>query len=445
MRLKALTNFRPNRYLALGAFGILLAVAALLNAQFLQFFSNASAMPEPAQIEPIEKVALEQVRISEVSAVQAEVPPTPEFNIERVQVARGDNISTLLGGLGVTPGELHELLRDGERTKALRRIFPGQWVEVSTHKDGGLNKLRLEKNAASSLEWTRGGDGFVLNALEIAPEVEIAYASETILNNLFVAGQRGGLGDEIILRLAKIFRWDIDFVLDVRAGDSFELVYESEYLDGKFHRYGDILAARFTNRDRDHTAIRYIDSDDNKSYFTPEGESMRGAFLRAPVDFTRVSSGFSYKRRHPLFNRVRAHLGVDYAAPSGTPIKAAGKGSVKTVDRNSSSGNYVEIQHPNGIQTRYLHLSRFARGLKPGTGVEQGEVIGYVGATGWATGPHLHYEYIEGGKHMDPRKVEVQRDAAISEQERGHFLAQTTPLLNRLERFGSSATLVGAK
>ncbi len=442
MHLKAITSFRPRMYIAVGAFGILLAVVSLLNSQF---FSNANAMPEPAQIEPVQEVPLAPVKIPDALLEKAQVPIAPKLNVQRVQVSPGDNISTLLGDLGITPGELHELLSQGERARELRRIFPGQWVEVSRQADGSLEKLKLEKNAANSLEWVRESEGFQLHALEIAPEVQMAYVSETIFNNLFVAGQRSGLGDEIILRLARIFRWDIDFVLDLRTGDSFELVYESEYLNGEFLRYGDIMAARFINRGRDHTAIRYLDEDGNKSYFTPKGESMRGAFLRAPVDFTRVSSGFNHKRLHPLFNRVRAHLGVDYAAPSGTPVKASGKGAVKTLDRNSSSGNYVVIQHPDGIQTRYLHLSRFARGLRPGTRVEQGDVIGFVGATGWATGPHLHYEYIENGRHMDPRRVEVQREEAISERERSHFLAQTTPLLSRLDSFSSSATLVGAK
>lgn len=364
---------------------------------------------------------------------------------ERVQVLQGDNISSLLANRGVNPAELHQLLEKGERASELRRIFPGQWIEVQRGADGGLKLLKLEKSSANSLQWTRAGDGFDLSVVEIKPEVRTSYASETIVNNLFVAGQRGGLGDEIILRLAKIFRWDIDFALDVRNGDSFELVYEAEYLDGEFHRYGDILAARFNNRGRDHTAIRYIDEDGDRSYFTPEGDSMRGAFLRAPLDFTRVSSGFNYKRVHPLFNRVRAHLGVDYAAPSGTPVKAAGNGVVKEVDKNSAAGNYVAIEHPNNIETRYLHLSRFVRGLKAGNRVQQGDVIGYVGATGWATGPHLHYEYIESGTHMDPRRIDVQREESISDQEKMRFLAQTRPLLNRLDSLKSATTLVGAK
>ncbi len=411
---------------------------------------SANGMPE-GELQGQQAITVGNPSYHEISqhqqspaSARQESPPIQTTG--RVQVEPGDNISTLLDHLGVGPGELQVLLRDGEQTSELRRVFPGQWIEVGMRPDGTLEMLRIERDAANSIEWRRpeDRDGFQLNIEHVEPEVRLGYASETIVNNLFIAGQRGGLGDEIILRLAKIFRWDIDFVLDVRSGDSFELLYESEYLDGNFHRYGDILAARFTNRGKNHTALRYIGSDGEKDYYTPEGKNLRGAFLRAPVDFTRVSSGFSHKRLHPMFDKVRAHLGVDYAAPTGTPVKAAGKGRVKTAGRRSSSGNYIEIAHANGIETRYLHLSRFARGVKPGTKVRQGDVIGYVGATGWATGPHLHYEYIENGRHMDPRKIPVVRDTAIADADMSTFIAQTTPWHDRLNSFDSRISVIGA-
>lgn len=440
LRLREIAAFRPGIFIAAGAVALVLAALFALNTRSL---SNANAMPDNRGQEANRPAVATHVEVSQ--EVGEDALPSATRKRERVQVLQGDNISSLLRKLGVSSADLHQLLEKGERASELRRIFPGQWVEVDKDEDGSLKALKLEKNAATSLQWTRVGYGFELRLVEIEPEVRVSNASATIVNNLFVAGQRVGLGDEIILRIAKIFRWDIDFALEVRAGDSFELVYESEYLDGEFHRYGDILAVRFSNRGRDHTAIRYLDEDGNISFFTPEGESMRGAFLRAPVDFTRVSSGFSYTRLHPLFNRVRAHLGVDYAAPSGTPVKAAGNGWIKEVDRNSSAGNFVTIEHPNDIETRYLHLSRFVRGLKPGAEVQQGDVIGYVGATGWATGPHLHYEYIQSGTHMDPRRVDVQREMSISDEEKNRFLAQTTPLLNQLNDLGSASTLVGAR
>ncbi len=410
------------------------------------FSEEANAMPEgELQAHPGEMADAYEGPISRSTTIAMQESP-PAQQSKRVQVKPGDNISTILDQLGLAPGELQELLRGGSQAAELRRVFPGQWVEIGIHEDGTLRILRIERDAANSIEWVRlpGQQSFQLNVETIEPEVRIEYASETIVNNLFIAGQRGGLGDEIILRLSRIFRWDIDFVLDVRAGDTFELLYESEYLHGKFHRYGDILATRFTNRGKRHIAIRFIDETGEKAYYTPDGKNLRGAFLRAPLDFTRVSSAFSYKRAHPMFNRVRAHLGVDYAAPSGTPVKAAGRGRVQTVAHKSSSGNYIEIQHANGIETRYLHLSRFARGIKAGTQVSQGDVIGYVGSTGWATGPHLHYEYIENGRHMDPRKVAVVRDTAITETEMTLFLAQTQPLHDHLNSFDTKFSVIGA-
>ncbi len=367
---------------------------------------------------------------------------------KRLQVGPGDTISTLLGDLGISAQEIHQLLQASPEASKLYRIFPGQVLEVGLDSKGSLQRLTFEESAAKSIEWTRLADsnGFSANVNEIEPERKLGYASETIVKNLFIAGQRSGLGDEVILRLARIFRWDIDFVLDIRAGDAFEVLYESEYLNGEFYRYGEILAARFVNRGKTHTAIRYVDELGEPAYYAPDGTNLRGAFLRAPVDFTRVSSGFSLKRRHPVFDRVRAHLGVDYAAPTGTPVKAAGKGTVTTVAYRSSSGNYVEIRHANGIETRYLHLSRFAKGLKKGDKVAQGEVIGFVGSTGWSTGPHLHYEFIENGRHLDPQKVAVVRDSAISEHERIRFLVHIDPLLQDLNDFrDSSMNMVAAQ
>ena len=373
-----------------------------------------------------------------------------ESAAKKIHVGPGDSISTLLGDIGVSAGQIHRLLQGGTETSKLYRIFPGQVFEadlnLSADADNRLVKLRFEENPTRSIEWTRDaatGD-FIVEVDEVEPEVKLGYASESIVKSLFIAGQRSGLGDEIILRLARIFRWDIDFVLDIRAGDAFEVLYESEYVDGEFYRYGEILSARFVNRGKVHTAVRYVDTTGEAAYYAPDGTNLRGAFLRAPVDFTRVSSGFSHKRKHPLFDRVRAHLGVDYAAPTGTPVRAAGKGRVTTVAHRSSSGNYVEIRHAGGIETRYLHLSRFARGLAKGDRVAQGEVIGFVGATGWATGPHLHYEFIENGNHLDPQKVAVIRDSAISEQERIRFLVHMDPLLHHLDGFSAGRMSVAA-
>ena len=410
--------------------------------------SPSDTMPAAAPETFRQAQALETESRSEEAEYQTLPMEKERQSAKRLQVGAGDTISTLLGGLGISARDIHQLLQAGSEASQLYRIFPGQVFEVSLDSQGALQRLIFEESAARSVEWVRAagssGNEFVASVKEIEPERELSYASETIVKNLFVAGQRSGLGDEIILRLARIFRWDIDFVLDIRAGDAFEVLYESEYLNGELYRYGEILAARFVNRGKTHTAIRYVDEDGDSAYFAPDGTNLRGAFLRAPVDFTRVSSGFSLKRRHPIFDRVRAHLGIDYAAPTGTPVMAAGDGTVITVAYRSSSGNYVEIRHANSIETRYLHLSGFAKGLKQGDRVAQGEVIGYVGSTGWSTGPHLHYEFIENGRHLDPQKVAVVRDSAISDDERIRFLIHMDPLLQQLNHFGESHTNVAA-
>ncbi len=405
-------------------------------------FRGEQAIAEAEVSPPTSTVTATPLELETVSAPEEleTIEKHQKHFSERLQVGAGDTISALLGDLGVSAHEIHQLLQASPEASKLYRIYPGQVLEVDLDPQGGLERLRFAESAAKSIEWTRtsSSNEFVTNVHEIEPERKLSYASETILKSLFIAGQRSGLADEIILRLASIFRWDIDFVLDIRAGDTFEVLYEAEYLDGEFYRYGEILAARFVNRGKTHTAIRYVDAQGDPAYYAPDGTNLRGAFLRAPVDFTRVSSGFSLKRRHPVFNRVRAHLGVDYAAPTGTPVKAAGKGTVTTVAYRSSSGNYVEIRHANGIETRYLHLSRFAKGLEKGDRVAQGEVIGFVGSTGWSTGPHLHYEFIENGRHLDPQKVAVIRDSAISEHERIRFLVHTDPLLQHLDGFTTS-------
>jgi len=432
---------------------IALVVVGAASLLLLTAFSSVGFRGEQAIVEAevspptatVTATPLEPETVSAPEEIEAIEKHQKRFS-ERLQVGAGDTISTLLGDLGVSAREIHQLLQASPEASKLYRIYPGQVLEVDLDSQGGLERLRFLENAAKSIEWTRtsNSDEFVANFHEIEPERKLSYASETILKSLFVAGQRSGLGDEIILRLARIFRWDIDFVLDIRAGDAFEVLYETEYLNGEFYQYGEILAARFINRGKTHTALRYVDADGDPAYYAPDGTNLRGAFLRAPVDFTRVSSGFSLKRRHPVFDRVRAHLGVDYAAPTGTPVKAAGKGTVTTVAYRSSSGNYVEIRHANRIETRYLHLSRFAKGLKKGDRVAQGEVIGFVGSTGWSTGPHLHYEFIENGRHQDPQKVAVIRDSAISEDERIRFLVHIDPLLQRLDGFSAGGTHVAA-
>jgi murein DD-endopeptidase MepM/ murein hydrolase activator NlpD len=243
------------------------------------------------------------------------------------------------------------------------------------------------------------------------------------------------MSDKLIMNLAGIFAWDVDFVLDIRKGDDYYILYEEIYQDGKFVTSGQIVAAEFNNNGRTFQAVRYVDKDGRADYFTPDGRSVRKAFIRAPVDFTRISSSFNPQRRHPILNTIRAHRGVDYAAPGGTPIKAAGDGKIKHRGRHGGYGNAVIIEHGGNITTLYAHMSRFAASKKLNSRVRQGEIIGYVGATGLATAPHLHYEYRLNGVHRNPRTVPLPQADPIKEEYKADFLAEATPILNELLQY----------
>jgi murein DD-endopeptidase MepM/ murein hydrolase activator NlpD len=241
--------------------------------------------------------------------------------------------------------------------------------------------------------------------------------------------------DKLIMNLAGIFAWDIDFVLDIRRGDDYFILFEEIYQDGKYVTDGEIVAAEFNNNGRTFRAVRYKDQGGNSDYFTPDGRSVRKAFIRAPVDFTRISSSFNPRRKHPILNTIRAHRGVDYAAPRGTPIKAAGDGKVVFRGRKGGYGNAVILQHGGNISTLYGHMSSFAKSSKLGQRVKQGQTIGYVGSTGLATASHLHYEYRINGVHRNPRTVQLPQAAPIKDEYRQDFLSAAAPILEELDQY----------
>ena len=237
------------------------------------------------------------------------------------------------------------------------------------------------------------------------------------------------------MEMANIFGGVIDFILDPRQGDSFSILYDEKYLDGAFVGHNDILVTQFINQGRTFTAIRYINRDGELGYYSPEGESMRKAFLRNPLDVFRISSNFNPRRRHPILNTIRAHKGTDYAAPTGTPIRATSDGRITRASRYGSFGNLVTIKHSGGFETKYAHLSRFASGISRGDRVRQGEVIGYVGATGGATGPHLHYEFLVNGIHQNPRTIldKLPKAESIHPDEMALFSEQAKKLLDQFD------------
>ena len=360
--------------------------------------------------------------------------PAPPPNLETftAEVKPGDNLSTIFRRHGLAARDLRLLLESGQLGKQLAKIHPGYQIEFGRDAERNLVHLEYRPGPWETVKFQRVGDEFEGFSRINEPDAVQRYAHASIEHTLSRACQRIELGNAFAMRLAEIFRWDIDMFLDIRAGDEFHVLYEERRLDGEFVGFGDILAAEFLNRDRTYKAVRYVDSAGNASYYSPTGKNLRKAFLRAPLDYSRISSNFTRARLHPLWKRTMPHLGIDYAAPSGTPVKAAGAGLVKTRSKSSSKGNYIVIQHGERYQTKYLHLSRFAPGIEPGLRVEQGRVIGYVGATGWATGPHLHYEFLVDGVHTNPSRVSMPPAEPIDAAEQERFEAATSALLGSL-------------
>jgi murein DD-endopeptidase MepM/ murein hydrolase activator NlpD len=313
----------------------------------------------------------------------------------------------------------------------LDSLRPGELLHL-VHRDSSLVGLERRLNDTQTLKVTREHDQLQASVLDNPLETRVRTVRATIDSSLFEAVENAGAHDQTAVTLADIFRWDIDFVLDIQPGDSFVVTYQEFYQDGKYLKDGPVLAVSFINHGREYLAVRYVDPDGGIHYYTPDGKSMQKAFLRAPVAFTRVSSKFNTARRHPILNLIRAHKGIDYAAPMGTPVEAAGDGRIRFAGKKGGYGNVVEIDHSGGIVTVYGHLSRFAKGTHVGAHVTQGTVIAYVGMTGLATGPHLHYEYRVNGVFKNPQTVALPDAQPIDARWRDDFIAHSTPLLGTL-------------
>ncbi len=357
-------------------------------------------------------------------------PPYQKLNLT---IRRGDTLDKLFRQHDLDLGHLSEISKLDEARKRFRKLKPGDEFEI-THDQGDLVSMYSNLSLTSALKIERAESGFKAEIVERPIEKRKRLAYGTIETSLFESAADAGLSDRVIMNIAGIFAWDVDFVLDIRGGDNYYVQYEEIWQDGEYVMDGEIVAAEFNNNGRTYQAIRFIDDEGRSDYYTPDGHSVRKAFIRAPVDFTRISSNFNPRRRHPILNTIRAHRGVDYAAPRGTPIKAAGDGKVIFRGVKGGYGNTIILQHGGNITTLYAHMSRFA-GARTGSRVRQGQTIGYVGSTGLATANHLHYEYRLNGVHRNPRTVELPQADPIDQRYRQQFLATVEPILQELEKF----------
>lgn len=355
------------------------------------------------------------------------------------QVRRDDTLATLLRRLNISnPAALDFLRLHADARPLASQLRPGRTIRAEVSADGDLRRLEYEIDRSNAFVVEQSEAGYMGYQTSLQLESHSTLKSSEIQSSLFAATDAADIPDQIAIQIADIFSSEIDFHSDLRKGDRFSVVYESLFYDGKLAKTGLVLAAEFSNQGKTHRAVMYRNPNGGVSYYTPEGKSLHKSFLRSPLEFTRISSGFSMGRFHPVLQKMRAHKGVDYAAPTGTGVKAASEGIVDFVGVKGGYGNVVILKHQNKVSTLYGHLSRFASGLKKGARVSQGQLIGYVGMTGLATGPHLHYELLINGQHRDPLKVALPEAAPIAPQYRADFLAESAPLVAQLQLLNAS-------
>ena len=422
----------PMRHWSWFVVGLILPMFALLSFMIMET-GEEDVVPAPGYLPQISDTPV-PLDLPLVSAVQVEVTQEstgPAGELVEMVVGRGDSLELLFRRHDLSLGDLSVMARLSEAADHLRILRPGDEIRI-THKEGQVTSLTREIDEFSVLSIVRGSEGFEVELLARDVEARTVGAHGMIQRSLFEAAQDAGISDAVTMNMAGIFQWDIDFIQDVRIGDEFTVIYEELWREGVKLRDGAIVAAEFVNQETPFRAARYIDGSGTAGYFTPEGRSVRKAFIRAPVDFTRISSNFDPNRRHPLLNTIRAHRGVDYAAPTGTPIKAAGDGKVTFRGVRNGYGNAIILQHGSNITTLYAHMSRFAQ-PKVGNRVGQGQTIGYVGMSGLATGPHLHYEYRINGVHRNPRTVPLPPADPVPAEYRDDFQMAAAPLWRQLD------------
>ena len=381
---------------------------------------------------------------STITAVSESIPITVESKPAEIdnqntklqwrteKVGNGDNLSTLYQRANFSAVDVYQI-SSSPKGKSLSNLYPGESLRFGTNENNELREVHYAKSLLETHIFTRQGTGYTAEKRFREPEILLAYREGVIQDSLYLSGKRANLPDKLIMEMANIFGWDIDFVFDIRPGDSFSLLYEDRFVDGEKLSAGKIIAASFTNRKKTLNAVRYTDSNGTSDYFTPEGLSMRKTFLRTPLDIFRISSGFNLRRKHPIHKKIMAHRGVDYAAPRGTPVYAAGAGKVIEAGYSKANGNYVFLQHGQTYITKYLHLNK--KKVRKGQTVKQKQLIGTVGSTGYSTGPHLHYEFLVNGVHRNPRTVKLPQAKPILNSEKAAFQAAITPILVELAQY----------
>jgi len=422
-QIKLIFSSYPRRHLYLLLVGIIFLIS-------ITIFSSIKIDSNSPKEALFSQVSMEELDLD--SAVGAET-----FNViklKRAEIKRNDSLFSILKRLGIEEKNIVTLV-NSDRSNLLAQIKIGKTLEVGINDSNIVISLNYIKDFKSGVRAEKRGEVYEIEEYELNTEKYRVFKNIEINNSLYVDGLKEGLPDSVIMDLVYIFGWDIDFVHDIRPGDSYSLIYEEVFVNGEKKLDGDILIAEFINRDRTHTAIRYKLQNGFSEYFSLEGRNVKKAFLRSPVKFSYISSSYNLKRRHPILHKIRAHTGVDYAASRGTPVRTTGDGTVVFADKKGGYGNLVEIKHTEDYSTRYAHLNKFHSKIKVGKKVNQSETIGYVGRTGTATGDHLHYEFRVNGKHTNPLTVKLPNAKPIHENDKDSYGLHAKKILADLKKY----------
>ncbi len=421
---------------------LILAAFIIISFIGLSLFSHSEAKTENSNLNPLrlhyplslplKEQHLEVDSSHPIKLIKTQETPTSEW--VQIIIKGGDTLASIFSSAGLKSGTTHEVVTLNKQTKKLTLIRPGEKILIKKDNNNTLTNLKYLPSVTQTLVIKRQNDGSLRSELQHHPlDPMPVFKSGSIKTSLFEAAETNDISVNIIMELAGIFGWDIDFSLDIRKGDQFAVVYNELYKDGEKIRDGKILAASFTNKGKVYQALYYKDPKGVSDYFSPDGKSMRKAFLRSPVEFSRISSGFTRKRWHPVLSKWRSHKGVDYAAPRGTPVRASGDGKVHLKGSKGGYGKTIILKHGGKYTTVYAHLSRYAHGLRRGKTIKQGQIIGYVGSSGLATGPHLHYEFRLHGTHRNPLTIKLPAAKPINKAFATHFKTKTKSALSMLK------------
>ncbi|MEW5788050.1 MAG: peptidoglycan DD-metalloendopeptidase family protein [Pseudomonadota bacterium] len=407
---------------------------ALATLPFLGVVAAFGIAPDTATRDITQETVVENLDLPQVTPTD-----TGNFDYWREErIGRGDTLPELLARLGVNDADTRAFLSAAGEAKSLARLAPGRSVLARVTSGGQLMLFRYLASDEMLVTVSRANGIFTAQEKQAVLETRLIMRSGDIQGSLFGATDAADVPDRIASEMAEVFSGDIDFHRDLRRGDHFSLVYEAYYLDGQLIKSGRLLAAEFINQGKVSRALHFKDAQGREGYYTPDGQSLKRAFLKSPLPFSRISSGFSNARYHPVLKEWRAHKGIDYAAPTGTPVRAIADAVVNVAGRQGGYGNLVVLNHHGNYSSAYGHLSRFAKGVKRGTRVKQGQVIGYVGATGLATGPHLHYEFRVAGVQKNPLGLKLPTSYPLDPRSRSQFLSQSQGLGNRLDMLRST-------